>query len=162
MPLPNGQHTFDEMVTLIQTTQNPMALSAHIHVISEGLADLLGRLRTVEFNQTEDRQRLIHLETIEASFEKRLDGVVHDRDEYKKAVDTATQLPTANEKRISDLEKRARTLEGAVGSKNYTAPPVKDPVAPEGFVPAGPDEKPEDKPRFGLFGNAPKPEPVPA
>lgn len=136
MPLSDGTQTFEDLVALLQNTKNPSTLAHQMHAFAAGFADLGKRLQHIELEHIDHLTRLTHLEAEQNTFETRLDGYRHDRDTYKRAVDTAVQAPTANAKRIEDLEKRVRTVEGAVGSTTFK------PQKPETVIP--PPSNPED------------------
>lgn len=150
MPLSDGTQTFEDLVTLLQNTKNPSTLVHQMHAFAAGFADLGKRLQHIELEHIDHLTRLTHLEAQQNTFETQLDGYRHDRDTYKRAVDTAVQAPTANAKRIEDLEKRVRTVEGAVGSTTFKPqkPASGIPTASETVVPHDKSEemRREDKP----------------
>jgi chromosome segregation ATPase len=158
MPLPNGTPTFEDLVELFSTTRNPVTLATHIGTITAGLADAGSRLRHLEAENIDHMARLTHLEAQQNAFETKVDGFQADRDAYKRAVDTATQIPERNSKRLDDLEKRTRAVEGAVGATTFK--PEK-PFAPPPANPTPTPPRPTFSEVVGLQPPvAPQPEPV--
>lgn len=164
MPLSDGTQTFEDLVTLLQNTKNPSTLAHQMHAFAAGFADLGKRLQHIELEHIDHLTRLTHLEAQQNVFETQLDGYRHDRDTYKRAVDTAVQAPTANAKRIEDLEKRVRTVEGAVGSTTFkpatVIPPPSDPEDGKANPPPA-RPRPTIAETLGL-SNKPTPEASPA
>lgn len=139
MPLPDGSATFEDFVTILQNTTNPADLLKQLGVARQGFADLGTRVRNLEMENIDHLARLTHLEGQQNTLETAVDGYKADRDTYKREVDEAVKVPNANSKRIDDLEKRIRTVEGAVGSTTFkpAVPPKPDvPVVPDAPTPA--------------------------
>ena len=87
---------------------------------------------------------------------KRTQASFDDLQNIQTRIAKVEEAPAADGKRLDDLEKRVRTVEGAVGSAGYKA--AKDAPAPTTFK--GPDatapvaDKPASGPIFGQPGPA--------
>ena len=124
--------TIEEAVEAARHDSNP---STALPKLTVGLPDLAGRLAQLEHQSLQHKQRITVLEAEVAACRSDMALYTKDREDGKARVEAAVKLPNENGKRIDDLEKRTRTLEGAVGSVGYQKagkddPATTDPAAP--------------------------------
>lgn len=160
----------NDLDTLIAHLKAPGAVVMDVDakVLASSLEDLKNRVSHVEHSnlRTLANSRLHddHLKQIDDN----VGGITRDRDEFRKQVKVATDLPLAHEKKIEELEARVRSCEGAVGAAPYKPPVAVKPAEPikveEPVKVEDKPLKPVVEPAHGMslnpFKKAPDPDPA--
>ncbi len=155
MPTADGKPTAEDVVALMQTKPGAFALSQHLDVVEGGLIDLVNRVRNLEHGSlvAVENDRVLGL--AHGDHEKRIQSLEGDRGTDRTRLDKLEAAPVAETKRVDDLEKRVRTVEGAVGSTSFAAAKA----APDKAAPfKGPDatapvsDQPKSAPSGTIFG----------
>jgi len=133
MPTVDGKPTAEDIVALLQTNPSAWALSGHMDLFAGGLADLVNRVRNLEHRLLENNAIAKAATDANATQEQRLTVLEGDGKDYKARIAKIETAPAENTKRIDDLEKRVRTVEGAVGSASFKAA-KEAPAKPEPFT----------------------------
>lgn len=141
MPTADGKPIFEDLVALLQSKPSPHILTTHNDLIMGALVDLGNRVRNLEHGSlvNADAVRVATVATDE--HEKRIAALETDRTDARKRLEVVEKAPVDNTKRLDEMDKRIRTVEGAVGSTNYAAakespaapfkgPSPTDPIAP--------------------------------
>lgn len=121
----------NDLDTLIAHLKAPGTILTDVDakVLASSLEDLKNRVSHVEHSalRTLANSRIHddHLKQIDDN----VGGITRDRDEFRKQVKVATDLPLAHDKKIEELEARVRSVEGAVG-----AAPFKPGIDPFGHL----------------------------
>lgn len=115
--------TLEDAVLLTKNNPNPNEVVRKADVLYAGIEDAAHRLRQCEFKQLEHEHRLGKLEDRQRVHEADMSTFKKDRDDQRTRIEAAVSKPNDNEKRLEELEKRLRTVEGAVGSKYYKDEP---------------------------------------
>ena len=109
----------DSLIAQLKSPDVVLASDVDPKVLALGLEDLRNRMSHAEHSHLRaindsraNADRLTHLETVTSSLEQ-------DRDEFRKQVATVTQVPIENQKKLTELDARVRTCEGAVGAAPY-------------------------------------------
>ena len=135
MPTAAGQPIFEDLVAFLQTKPGAFALSSHIDLITGALVDLANRVKNLEHASLVSADADRKLVVTSDDYEKRIAGLEGDNKDFKARVGKVEGAPADSTKRLDDLDKRVRTVEGAVGSTNFQA--AKTAPAPVPFK--GPD-----------------------
>jgi hypothetical protein len=160
----------NDLDTLIAHLKAPGTILTDIDAktLAAGLEDLRNRMAHVEHTslRTLANSRLHddHLKQIDDN----VAGITNDRDEFRRQVKVATDLPLANQKKVEELEARVRSCEGAVGAAPYKPPVAVKPIEPikveEPVKVEDKPLKPVVEPAHGMslnpFKKAPDPDPV--
>lgn len=126
MPTTN---TFEQAVALLADKPNPMSLGPQVEVFYQGLLDASQRLQNLEHEFLKLKFQNDSLTDELSKTNIKLGEIEAQHTQYKNRVVAVEQAPHANDKRIDDLDKRVRTVEGAVGSASYKAPTAIKPNA---------------------------------
>src|ERR1700686_3720970 len=138
---PMATATLEDLAALFVGTPDMLDLMRSSTKIQEGIQDLITRLRNVEHDDLRNAARLTILEKQQADHEAALQTFAKDRADAAGRITNPEKNPTDLQKQVTELSERLRSVEGAVGSKHFTAPPPKPFVVPD--VPEPP------KPTFG-------------
>jgi hypothetical protein len=111
--------TFEDALALLATNPSPSVLLGAQPLIYAGLKDLADRVAVLEHAKLEAEFRLTNLEDVSNKTVNTLAAVEAEHTENKKVIAAVQAAPNANAKKIDDLDKRVRTVEGAVGSSTY-------------------------------------------
>jgi predicted nuclease with TOPRIM domain len=155
--------TLEDLARFYAGKPTPTDILRNQDLIAAAFTDLSDRLANLEHNDLQAQHRLGLIETKQAQLETVMAGFATDREEFRTRVDNVEKIPTASKERIDDLETRVRAVEGAVGSKNFTAtkPDVALP-SPAAGGPATPSPVLPPAPKPGFFGGTAAPAPSPA
>ena len=115
--------SLEDYSKLLDSKPSPTELARQSDVVAGGIHDLVDRLANVEQANLEAQHRLGLVEHRLNDAETRAAGYAKDRDEYKKRLDAIEKTPLDVTAKLDAIEKRLRQVEGAVGSKNFTAEP---------------------------------------
>lgn len=144
MPTADGKPIFEDLVALLQTKPGAYALAGHIDLITGGLVDLANRVKNLEHASLVSAASAQAATDAVAGQKARIDMIEGDNKDYKGRIEKIEAAPAADSKRLDDLEKRIRTVEGAVGSAGFKA--AKEAPAPSAFAgPAATDPVAEHK-----------------
>lgn len=135
MPTADGKPIAEDIVAFLQSKPSVIALSQHVDLFAGGFADLVNRVRNLEHASLANAHAAEAVTAQNVAYETRIAALEGNDKEYKTRIAKVEEAPTADGKRLDDLEKRVRTVEGAVGSAGYKA--AKDAPAPTTFK--GPD-----------------------
>lgn len=126
--MPTNPPALDALIAQLKSPDVVLASDVDPKVLAAGLEDMRNRLAHAEHTHLRainasraQEDRVTQLEQTTSSLEK-------DRDEFRKQVTTGTQLPIENQKKLTELEARVRTCEGAVGAAPYKTP---KPISPD-------------------------------
>ncbi len=139
MPTADGKPTAEDIVALLQTKPSAFSLASHIDLFAGGLADLVNRVRNLEHASLVAKAGDDKLTAAVADHETRITGLQGDEKAAKDRLDKVEAAPIDVTKRLDDLDKRVRTVEGAVGSTGFqdakTAPKSAPFVGPDATAP---------------------------
>jgi hypothetical protein len=121
MPTADGKPTAEDIVALMQTKPNMAVFLQNLELVTGGLADLVNRVRNLEYGSLAAAEGNRIALTGSDDHEKRLVSLEGDRKTDRSRLDTIEAAPAGDTKRVDDLEKRVRTVEGAVGSTAFAA-----------------------------------------
>jgi hypothetical protein len=162
MPTADGKPIFEDLVALLQTKPSPFALAGHIDLITGALVDLGNRVKNLEHASLVAQAGDQRLVDTSAAYETRIAALEGNDKDYKTRITKVETAPAADSKRLDDLEKRVRTVEGAVGSTGFkdakaapAAAPFKGPDATAPIADPKPATDPKPTPATGtIFGGA--------
>lgn len=153
----------NDLDTLIAHLKAPGAVVMDVDakVLASSLEDLKNRVSHVEHSNL----RVLANSRIHDDHLKLLDdnvgGITRDRDEFRKQVKMATDLPLAHEKKIEELEARVRSCEGAVGAAPFKPAKAIEPKVEEPVKAIEPKPlKPVVEPAPHFKPQAPSPAPI--
>jgi len=141
MPTAAGAPIFEDVVVFLQSKPSPTAISQNMDMFTGGLVDLVNRVRNLEFRALEEGHRLSVAEVKLVDAETRLNNAEADRTSEKARLDAIEKAPAEQAKRLDEMDKRVRTVEGAVGSVAFNeakTAPAPAPVPPVGVKPTDP------------------------
>lgn len=121
MPTADGKPIAEDVVALLQQKPSPIVLSQNLDLITGGLTDLVERVRNLEYALLAANEGSRIATAKVDDHEKRVAALEGDRRHDRTRLDKVEAAPHADSKRLEDLEKRVRTVEGAVGSTAYKA-----------------------------------------
>lgn len=120
--------------TLIAHLKAPDVVTSHDidpKVLAVGLEDLRNRMGHVEFSHLKSVSQVRVNNDRVAAVETSVAGLATDRDEFRRQVKVATDLPNTNATKLVEIEARLHAVEGAVGAAPYKAPKPIEPAAPD-------------------------------
>lgn len=121
MPTADGKPIFEDLVALLQSKPSLMSMGSHAEMIAGALVDIGNRVRNLEHNSLANAEAARVATAANVDQEKRIADLEGERTEAKKRLDAVEKAPVDNTKRLDDMDKRIRTVEGAVGSTNFAA-----------------------------------------
>lgn len=121
MPTADGKPIFEDLVALLQTKPSLMSMGSHAEMIAGALVDIGNRVRNLEHASLVNAEAARVATTANVDQEKRIADLEGERTDAKKRLDAVEKAPVDNTKRLDDMDKRIRTVEGAVGSTNFAA-----------------------------------------
>lgn len=152
MPTADGKPIAEDIVAFLQSKPNVISLSQHVDLFAGGFADLVNRVRNLEHSSLTNTHGVNAVMAASAAQETRLAALEGDGKDYRARIVKVEAAPDADSKRLDDLEKRVRTVEGAVGSTGFatakSAPAAVPFKGPDATAPVA-----ETKPATGtIFG----------
>lgn len=111
--------TFEDAVLLLADKPTPAFIAANATILYAGLNDLAARVANLEHASLEATFRTAALEDVSNASVTKLNAIEAERTKEAQRLDAVEKAPAANDKRLSDIDTRVRTVEGAVGSANY-------------------------------------------
>jgi hypothetical protein len=118
----------DSLIARLKSPDVVMTTDIDPRLLADGLEDLRNRMSHAEHSHLRTLHETRGLSDRLVTAENNINGITNDRDEFRRQVKTATDLPQAHEKKIEDLEQRVRACEGAVGTAPFKAA---EPIKPE-------------------------------
>ena len=119
----------DTLIARLKAPDAVMASDIEPKVLAAGLEDLKNRVSHTEHGHlrvlTQSASADERLKTVEAT----AGTLVAERDAMKKDVAAANAVPAANASKLTEIETRLRTVEGAVGAAPYKQPKPVEPAA---------------------------------
>ena len=119
--------------TLIAHLKAPDVVTSHDvdpKVLAAGLEDMKNRMGHAEFSHLKALSQVRVNNDRVAAVETSVAGLTTDRDEFRKQVKVATDLPNTNATKLTEIEARLHAVEGAVGAAPYKAPKPIEPAKP--------------------------------
>lgn len=120
--------------TLIAHLKAPDVVTSHDidpKVLAAGLEDLRNRMAHAEFSHLKALSQVRASNDRLTLVEANVGGLTTDRDEFRKQVKVATDLPNTNATKLVEIEARLHAVEGAVGAAPYKDPKPIGPAVPD-------------------------------
>jgi chromosome segregation ATPase len=111
----------EDVVALMQSKPNPADLPKSVELFTGGLVDLTQRLRNLEYHQVAEEHRLSLAEADLAECKGAVAAVSNEHRTMNSRLEAVEKAPADLTKKLEEIEKRIRTLEGAVGSTAMAA-----------------------------------------
>lgn len=134
MPTAAGVPIFEDLVAFLQQKPNPASFLHNMDMIAGSLADLANRVRNLEHASLEAAHANKMQQDAQADHETRLASVEADRKTAQAKIAAVEAAPLDVKKQLDDMDKRIRTVEGAVGSTGFKAAQSPDGAKPAVFA----------------------------
>lgn len=106
--------TIEAAVKLLEENPNPVSLQRHFPEFVEGMTDLVKVIQDMQLNDIAQRTKLDKLEAELTDLKTVVGTLAKDRDTLASRQDAVEKTPSKQAADITELQKRVRTIEGAV------------------------------------------------
>ena len=134
MPTAAGVPIFEDLVAYLQTKPGPTSFLQNMPMIEGALIDLANRVKNLEHSALVSQHAAKTLDDARLDHETRLQSVEADRKVAQTKIAAIEAAPATDTKRLDDMDKRIRTVEGAVGSTGFKAAQAPDAAKPSIFA----------------------------